>query len=142
MLADKGHMPRNILIVEDEQDVREALSTRLAKAGYAVKAVSTGKEAIAAFVEAYYERPFRCILLDVGLPDTSGLDVLRTIRQEEEIRGVDYEDGVKIIMQTGFREPWMEAFNQGCDDYIIKPYAFEDLVRKIKEKTGETPAEN
>ena len=134
-------MAQNILIVEDEQDVREALSSRLAKAGFEIKSVSTGREATAAFVENYYDRPFDCILLDVGLPDISGLEVLRTIRQEEEIRGLDYADGVKIIMQTGYKEPWMEAFNQGCDDYIIMPYSFEDLVRKIKEKADEPLSE-
>ena len=134
-------MSKNILIVDDDKEIREALTARLAKQGYHVSSVSTGKEATAAFLGSYYDRPFDCILLDVGLPDISGLDILRTIRQEEEIRGLDYEDGVKIIMQTGFKEPWMEAFNFGCDDYIIKPYSFEDLLRKIREKTGEVPAE-
>ncbi len=81
------------------------------------------------------------ILLDIGLPDINGCDVLRTIRQEEEIRGLNYDDGVKIVMQTGFKESWMEAFNGGCDDYIIKPYSFEDLLEKINEKAGEPPAE-
>ena len=62
----------------------------------------------------YYDRPFDVILLDVGLPDINGCDVLKTIRQEEEIRGVQYERGVKIIMQTGRKEPYMEAFNRGA----------------------------
>ena len=66
---------------------------------------------------------------------------LKTIRQEEEIRGLKYDDGVKIIMQTGLKEPWMESFNLGCDDYIVKPYSFDDLVNKIIEKTGELPRE-
>jgi len=135
-------MGKNILIVEDEQDVRETLMSRLFKAGYAVTAVSCGQEATAAFLGAYYERPFDCIILDIELPDISGLDVLKIIRQEEEIRGQDYEDGVKIIIQTGLREGWMEAFNRGCDDYILKPYSFDELMKKIKEKTGETQAGN
>jgi len=134
-------MSKSILVVDDEPEVRETLSSRLGKAGYAVTCASTGGEATAAFVGAYYDQPFHVILLDVGLPDTNGCDVLKTIRQEEEIRGVNYDDGVKIIMQTGLKEPWMEAFNRGCDDYIIKPYAFEDLLKKIKEKTGEVKVE-
>jgi DNA-binding response OmpR family regulator len=135
-------MGKRILIVDDDQEIREALNARLVKTGYEVNSVCTGKEATTAFLESYYDRPFDCILLDVELPDISGLDILRTIRQEEEIRGLDYDDGVKIIMQTGLRAPWMEAFNQGCDDYIIKPYSFEDLLRKIKEKAGEIPADS
>lgn len=109
-------MGKSILVVDDEPEVRETLSSRLSKAEYEVKCAKTGDEAITAFVEAYYNRPFDVILLDVNLPDINGCDVLKTIRQEEEIRGLNYDDGVKIIMQTGLKESWMEAFNQGCDD--------------------------
>ncbi len=130
-------MEKSILVVDDEPEILMALSSRLKKEGYKVKSVSTGKEATKAFVESYYDQPFDIILLDVGLPDISGCDVLRTIRQEEEIRGLEYEDGCKIIIQTGLKESWMEAFNLGCDDFILKPYSFEDFLKKIKEKLGE-----
>ena len=134
-------MEKYILVVDDELEVLGALNSRLIKEGYKVKTVETGKEATQVFVESYYDQPFDVILLDVGLPDINGCDVLKGIRQEEEIRGLKYDDGVKIIMQTGLKESWMDAFNQGCDDYIIKPYVFEDLLKKIKEKTGEIPME-
>ncbi|MCK4883127.1 MAG: response regulator transcription factor [Candidatus Omnitrophica bacterium] len=134
-------MSKYILVVDDEIEVTKALNLRLTKLGYKVVSVSTGGEAIKAFLEAYYTKPFDVILLDIGLPDVSGCDVLRTIRQEEEIRGLNYDDGVKIVMQTGFKESWMEAFNGGCDDYIIKPYSFEDLLEKINEKAGEPQLE-
>ncbi len=124
-------------MVDDEQEVRMVLKSRLEREGYDVECVSTGREATTHFVSRCYDRPFEVILLDVELPDINGCDVLKTIRQEEELRGLDYDDGVKIIMQTGHKESWMDAFNFGCDDYIIKPYSFEDLLKKIKEKTGE-----
>jgi DNA-binding response OmpR family regulator len=127
-------MGKYILLVDDEPDIREVLGRSLRKVGFEVACAGTGQEALKAFLETYYDRPFDVILLDVGLPDINGCDVLKTIRQEEEIRGVLYERGVKIIMQTGRKEPYMEAFNRGCDDYIIKPYAFDDLVTKINEK--------
>ena len=130
-------MSKCILVVDDEPDICEALFSQLSKAGYAVKCVGTGTEATTAFIEAYYKNPFDIILLDIKLPDVNGCDVLKTIRQEEELRGLNYDDGVKIIMQTGLIEPWMEAFNRGCDDYIIKPYSFENLLKIIKDKTGE-----
>jgi len=130
-------MAKSILVVDDEPEVTETLKTRLTKVGYNIACTDTGQGAISVFVEAYYSNPFDIILLDVDLPDTNGCDVLKTIRQEEEIRGVQYEEGVKIIMQTGLKESWMEAFNRGCDDYIIKPYLFEDLIKKIEEKSGE-----
>ena len=133
-------MSKNILVVDDEIEVTKALSLRLTKTVYKVTCVSTGGEATKAFLEAYYSQPFDMILLDIGLPDANGCDVLKTIRQEEEIRGLNYDDGVKIIMQTGLKGSLMEAFNGGCDDYIVKPYSFEELLEKIKEKVGEIQA--
>lgn len=134
-------MEKYILVVDDEPAVLGTLDSRLVKEGYKVKTVDTGKAATQAFVGSYYDQPFDVILLDVDLPDINGCDVLKGIRQEEELRGLKYDDGVKIIMQTGLKESWMDAFNLGCDDYIIKPYAFEDLLKKIKEKTGEIQIE-
>lgn len=134
-------MNKYILVVDDEIEITKALNLRLTKLGYQVICANTGKEAVKAFLEAFYGQPFDVILLDIGLPDVNGCDVLKTIRQEEEIRGLNYDDGVKIIMQTGFKTSWIEAFNGGCDDYIIKPYSFEDLLNKINEKIGETQAE-
>ena len=130
-------MSKFILLVDDEPDITEVLGSSLRKVGFEVKCIGTGQEAIKAFIETYYDRPFDVILLDVDLPDINGCDVLKTIRQEEEIRGLSYDNGVKIIMQTGLKEPWMEAFNRGCDDYIIKPYSFENLLKKINEKLQE-----
>jgi DNA-binding response OmpR family regulator len=130
-------MARSILLVDDEPDIRDVLGTSLRTVGFEVESVGTGKEAIAAFIERYYDNPFDVILLDVDLQDINGCDVLKMIRQEEEIRGINYDSGVKIIMQTGLKEPWMEAFNRGCDDYLIKPYSFDNLTRKINEKLEE-----
>jgi DNA-binding response OmpR family regulator len=127
-------MSKRILVVDDEVDITKALSLRLSKLGHKVTCVSTGEETTKAFLAFYYSQPFDVILLDIGLPDANGCDVLKTIRQEEEIRGLNYDDGVKIIMQTGSKGAWMEAFNRGCDDYIVKPYSFEELIEKINAK--------
>jgi len=131
-------MDKSILLVDDEPDILTALGSRLKKVGYNVTCVDTGKKATSAFIESYYDAPFDIVLLDIGLPDISGVDVLKTIRLEEEIRGLKYDNGVKIIVQTGRKESWMETFNLGCDDFIVKPYSFEDFLNKIKEKLGET----
>ena len=98
-------MSKFILLVDDEPDIREVLSSSLRKVGFEVETVGTGQEAVKAFIDTYYSRPYDVILLDVDLPDINGCDVLKTIRQEEEIRGLNYDDGVKIIMQTGLKEP-------------------------------------
>jgi DNA-binding response OmpR family regulator len=125
---------KSILIVDDEQEVRESLESRLAAAGYRVRSASNGEEAIQTFIHFFYEAPFAVILLDINLPDMDGREILKLFRQEEELRGIAYGDGVIIIMQTGVKEHWMDAFHKGCDDYIIKPYSFQDLRNKIEEK--------
>ena len=130
-------MGKCILVVDDDQEIRMTLRSRLMRQGYTVECSATGKEAINYFVSRYYEQAFDVVLLDIELPDINGCDVLKMIRQEEELRGLNYESGVRIIMQTGLKELWMEAFNRGCDDYIIKPYSFDVLTEKINTKLVE-----
>ena len=125
---------KSILIVDDEQDIRDSLESRLTVAGFRVQTASSGQEAVATFIKRFYDGPFDVILLDIDLLDTDGVDILKLLRQEEELRGVNYGDGVIIIMQTGIKESWMDAFTKGCDDYIIKPYSFQELLNKINEK--------
>jgi DNA-binding response OmpR family regulator len=127
-------MKKNILVVDDDREILTSLRNGLEKQGYKVMGTETGKRATAAFIKSCYDEPFDLILLDIGLPDMSGIDVLQIIRQEEEIRGLKYENGVKIIIQTGRKHSWMDGFNRGCDDFILKPYSFDDLMGKIKKK--------
>lgn len=127
-------MAKKILIVDDESDIRELLSVRLKHAGFDIEEAQNGREAIGAFIEGHHNRPFDLVLLDIMMPGLNGLDVLRILRSEEENRGIDYGSGVPIIMITALKEPWMESFKCGCDDYIIKPYKPEDLMKKIAEK--------
>lgn len=141
-------MEKYILVVDDDVEILTSLRNGLEKQGCKVMSVETGKGATEAFIKSCYDEPFDLILLDIGLPDMSGIDVLQIIRQEEEIRGLQYENGVKIIVQTGQKESWMQGFNRGCDDFIFKPYSFDALLTKIKEKleiavkSNENPAEN
>lgn len=127
----------SILIVDDDADVRQSLESRLRSAGYRLQCAKNGKEAVGAFIQFYYDDPFDVILLDIDLPDMNGCEILKLIRQEEELRGIRYGRGVTVIMQTGLKASWMDAFNKGCDDYIIKPYSFQDLLGKIEQKIKE-----
>lgn len=127
----------SILIVDDDADVRQSLESRLRSAGHRIQCAQNGKEAVGAFIRFYYDDPFDVILLDIDLPDMNGCEILKLIRQEEELRGIRTGYGVTVIMQTGLKESWMDAFNKGCDDYIIKPYSFQDLLGKIEQKIKE-----
>ncbi|MGA1825986.1 MAG: response regulator [bacterium] len=132
-------MSEKILIVDDEDEMRKILAARVQYAGYKVESVDNGREAIGAYFETRYmdKDPFSLIILDIMMPGINGLEVLQIIRKEEELMRINYEDGVPIIMLTALDDAWRNSFNRGCDDYLIKPYNPNDLLRKIKEKLHE-----
>lgn len=127
-------MPQ-ILAVDDEPDFLEVLTPRLESAGYQVIKASDGKEAIGMYVHSITKNdPIHLILLDIMMPGMSGIEALEAIRKEEELRGIPLGRGVPIIMLTALKRPFMDSFNRGCDDYIIKPFNDVDLLNKIDEK--------
>ncbi len=127
-------MVHKILVIDDEPNVRKVISARLSSAGFEVMCASNGYEGIGMFVEALYKDPFSLIILDIMMPGLGGLETLDFIRKEEEIRGVYYGEGTPVIMLTALKKPYMQAFGRGCDDYMIKPYQPEDLLKKVEEK--------
>ncbi|MGA1823613.1 MAG: response regulator [bacterium] len=125
-------MSEKILIVDDEIELNEVLSARVEYAGYSVESVNNGREAIGAYIESLHKEPFSLILLDIMMPGLNGMEVLKIIREEEELRGIDYENGVRIIMLTALKDSMIQTINQGSDDYLIKPYESANLLKKIK----------
>ncbi|MGA1867386.1 MAG: response regulator [bacterium] len=129
-------MTSKILIVDDEKELNEVLCARVEYAGYSVESVNNGREAIGAYIESLHKEPFSLILLDIMMPGLNGLEVLKIIREEEELRGIGNGDGVPVIMLTALKDAWMKSINEGSDDYLIKPYESENLLKKIREKLG------
>lgn len=111
----------HILICDDEELVRWTIQEALTEAGYRVTAVSRGQEALASF----HEDPPDCVLLDIGLPDISGLDVLAAIAQSP--------DAPPVLMLTAYNsaETGIKAIRLGAWDYLLKPFEVEELVGKI-----------
>lgn len=112
---------RRILLVEDEKNIREAVTAYLEKEGYWVTAVEDGKEALEEFSRSNYD----LIVLDLMLPKVSGEQVCRTIR--------DVSD-VPIVMLTakGEIEDRIIGFELGADDYLIKPFSPRELVARVR----------
>jgi two-component system response regulator AtoC len=107
----------NILLVEDDDSLRESLEMFLHERGLAVSAAADGRQCL----RLWRERSPQVIILDIKLPDTSGLDLLRQItRQDPE---------VKVIMITAFHdmETTIEAMRLGAYDYIQKPLKAAEL---------------
>ena len=112
-----------ILIVEDNDPIRWALSNLLRLEGHEVDLVTDGQQALARFSD----RSFDLVLMDVYMPNTDALEVCRKLRQQSEI---------PIVMISGTYLPAIRdrAFDSGASAFLAKPLQFEDLlalVRKI-----------
>lgn len=120
-----------ILIVEDNPENRELIAEILRDISDSCFA-TTGHEALAAYNAAWQEgNPFRLILLDLEIPEVSGLDILEKIRTSERQAGIPLGEGVPILVVTAHRRRFLEAFDRGCDDYILKPIDAAVFIAKV-----------
>jgi DNA-binding response OmpR family regulator len=120
-----------ILVVEDEQKVANALKEGLEGESFDVTVEPTGEDA---FFRVNTEK-FDLILLDLMLPGRDGLQILTTIRK----RGL--ETPVLLLTARDSLEDRVTGLNSGADDYLVKPFAFEELLARIRAllRRGRTP---
>ncbi len=111
-----------VLLVEDEESIREGLRDVLIYHGYDVTAVASGEEGIDVALGA----DFAVALLDVMLPGVNGFEVCRRVRQEKP--------GLAILMLTakGSEEDVIEGFRCGADDYVTKPFSVRELMARVE----------
>ncbi len=115
-------MPKgNILVVDDEVEIREGLEALLSSEGFDVTNAETGAQGLACLEV----RPFDLLLLDVSLPDRNGLELLREIRRREP--------ALSIILITAYGSIDMAraAFKSGAQDYITKPWSNDELIAQV-----------
>ena len=111
-----------VLIVEDDGDMRGLYCFMLANAGYQVKAVRNGLEAI---TELQINRP-DVVMTDIAMPMLSGLELIKAIRAQEKFADLP------VIAMTAFSEDFQErALEAGADDAIGKPTEVEELCQAI-----------
>ncbi len=112
----------SLLLVDDDAPFRTVMAAELGRAGYEVRAAATGEEALRLAAEA---AP-RVILLDLQLPDMSGLDVLRTLK-ERQVPG-------EVVMLTGHGsiDTAIESIRVGAFDYVAKPCPLDELEIRIQ----------
>jgi DNA-binding response OmpR family regulator len=111
----------SVLLVEDDQHIREALAHGLTAAGHAVRAESSGAAGLTALVEWSPD----VVVLDLGLPDIDGADVLRMMRSVS---------GVPVIVATARddEEEIVRLLDAGADDYVMKPFAAAQIEARIR----------
>lgn len=109
-----------VLIIEDDFMIAESTITLLKYHGFEVEWFNNGLDGLAVLAK----KTFDLILLDLGLPMMDGMQVLKQIRQKTKIP-------VLIISARDQLENRIDGLNQGADDYLVKPYEFEELVARI-----------
>jgi len=120
-----------ILIVDDNFENRQLLAEILREVA-ACDFAASGKEAINAYNTALErEEGYNLILLDIELPEVNGLEILTKIRESEKSVGIALGEGIPIIIVTAYEKRFLEAYNKGCDDYILKPIDADELLKKI-----------
>jgi len=110
-----------LLVIEDDSTLRESLVQKLADAGFAVEQAADGKEGLY-FAEEY---PIDLAIIDLGLPEISGLEIIRRVRAE----GKTYP----ILILTA-RDRWedkVDGLSAGADDYVVKPFHFEEVSARV-----------
>jgi signal transduction histidine kinase/ActR/RegA family two-component response regulator len=126
------HRKKRLLIADDNRDIRQLLYDRLSSEGYEVETAADGEEAF----HALQNQSFDGLILDIGMPKMSGLDVLHRIRQEQP--------SLPIIMITAAeaRDSALTAIQAGAQAYLLKPFEAAELLRVVEEWLGRAVSEN
>jgi two-component system, OmpR family, KDP operon response regulator KdpE len=111
----------NILIIDDEVQIRRLLEITLSANGYLISEASTGKEGL---IQAATTHPV-LVILDLGLPDADGLDILKKLREW-------YFKPVIILSVRNSEEDIINALDNGANDYLTKPFRTGELLARIR----------
>ena len=122
-----------ILVVDDDPVLLSLISTTLESAGFTVLAVTTG---LAALEVMRGTEPPDLVVLDVQLPDVSGYEICRELREE-------FGEGLPILFVSGFRTESLDrvaGLLVGADDYLVKPFAPDELIGRVRALTRRSRA--
>ena len=129
----EGDCGATVLVVDDDDGHRELISTVLGRAGFSTVDASNGEEAMAA---ARRHLP-RLVVLDVRMPDVSGYEVCRRLRDE-------FGDTVSIVFLSGERTEGFDlaaGLLVGADDYLVKPFSPDELLARVRVRLPVVPEE-
>ncbi len=110
-----------VLVVEDEREIRDLLRRYLERAGYAVLTTESGAEAIRLLADSSTD----LVVLDLGLPDVDGTEVLRAAR------GSDRRTPVVVLTARSTVEDRISGLSLGADDYVTKPFSPTEVVLRV-----------
>jgi two-component system cell cycle response regulator len=119
-----GSAPVRVLVVDDLPDNVEILRARLESRGYEVVTASNGEEALS----AVHSAPPQLILCDVMMPGIDGYEVARRLKRDESLPFIP----IILVTALGETEHIVQGLNTGADDYISKPYHFQELEARVR----------
>lgn len=108
-----------VLLVEDDEPVAESLRRGLLRYGFEVRWVNTGGAALS------YDGPYDVVLLDLGLPDTDGLDVCKALRDRSQVP-------IIVISARSDETDRVVGLELGADDYVSKPFGVREVIARIR----------
>jgi two-component system KDP operon response regulator KdpE len=115
------HDPPCVVVVDDEPQIRRALRTSLEAHGFRVDTVGTGEEAVVRVADTAAD----VVLLDLGLPDLDGGEVIRRIRSFSDIP-------VIVVSVREQQADKVAALDAGADDYVTKPFGMEEVLARVR----------
>ena len=115
-----------ILLIEDDQLLGDAILSGLKQHMYSVDWLTDGESALQALTHPSHQKSFDAIILDLGLPKRSGLDILKTIRRKGN------DTPVLILTARNSIQDKVNGLNQGGDDYLTKPFDLSELCARIR----------
>jgi two-component system, OmpR family, KDP operon response regulator KdpE len=110
-----------VLLVEDERPLLRALAMNLVARGYAVTEAETGARALTALADQQHD----AIVLDLGLPDMSGVDIIRAVREFAATP-------IIVLSARSGSSDKVEALDLGADDYVTKPFSMDELLARLR----------
>ena len=114
-------MAERVLVVDDDETIRRTLRINLRARGYEVEEVGTGLDALSTIEDA----PPDLVILDLGLPDLDGVEVLRRLRARSRVP-------VVVLSARQQSDDKVEALDEGADDYVTKPFGMDELMARVR----------
>lgn len=119
-----------ILVVDDDDTILRTMRINLRARGYEVVLASSGRQAVSTFLA----EPADLVILDLGLPDLDGVEVLRQLRRLS---------AVPIVILSARQEPddKVEALDEGADDYVTKPFGMDEMMARVRAALRRSPVD-
>ena len=114
---------QRILVVDDQQDIRDMTALVLSGAGYRVDTVDSGESALSTLEQDRFD----LVLLDINMPEMDGWETLRLIRSDDELTGLP----IVMFSVKGEIRDKIESLQEGAVDFVTKPFIVDDLIERV-----------